>query len=447
MAKVIPVFKKGAKKHIENYRPIANLCSTSKIFEKLILKQIKYLETLNKLDFTGKQQHGFKKNKSTATAGLLLQSIIARAADDNNYVLMASLDLSAAFDLVNIGLLIERLRVIGFPKDLIRLIEVWLKDRKFYVEINGVSSRIYESNDGTIQGSVLGPVLYAIFVSPLFDLTQLTNFADDNYIIDFNSHVNVLIINMQQRLEMITKWLKDSGLIVNESKTEICMFHRNDTQTVTVMLQDKLITSKKHMNVLGVTFDSKLNWRQQVSNTIAKSNKAICALKLIKRYMFPHEMKQLLISNYYSILYYNSQIWLSHALCHESKQQLLSASANALRSCINLRNPFISFEAIHKHFKQPTPVQIGNYAMSLLLFGIYNAIEQTPDWLSFTTQIIMTGRQRNFDILRSNNFKIGLNILPNKLYSIRNSVSLDYLDLPYHQYKTKMKLLFKPFGM
>ena len=85
--------------------------------------------------------------------------------------------------------------------------------------------------------------------------------------------------------------------------------------------------------------------------------------------------------------------------------------------------------------------------MSLLLFGIYNAIEQTPDWLSFTTQIIMTGRQRNFDILRSNNFKIGLNILPNKLYSIRNSVSLDYLDLPYHQYKTKKKLLFKPFGM
>ena len=77
------------------------MCSASKIFEKLILKQIHYLETKNKLDLTGRQQHGFKKSKSTATAAQLLQSIIARAADDNSYVLMASLDLSAAFDLVN----------------------------------------------------------------------------------------------------------------------------------------------------------------------------------------------------------------------------------------------------------------------------------------------------------------------------------------------------------
>ena len=90
---------------------------------------------------------------------------------------------------------------------------------------------------------------------------------------------------------MITKWLKDLGLKVNERKTEICLLHCNDTQTVTVRLQEQSITSKKHMNVLGVTFDSKLNWRQQVSNTIAKPNKAICALKLIKRFMFPHKMK------------------------------------------------------------------------------------------------------------------------------------------------------------
>ena len=83
VSKIIPIFKKGDKNKIENYRPIANLCSASKIFEKLILEQIYYLETTNKLDLTGKQQHGFKKNKSTTTAGALLQSLIARAADDN----------------------------------------------------------------------------------------------------------------------------------------------------------------------------------------------------------------------------------------------------------------------------------------------------------------------------------------------------------------------------
>lgn len=81
MCKINPIFNKGCKNQIENYRPIANLCSASKIFEKLILNKIKYLEKTNNLDFTGKQQHGFKKSKSTATAGLLLQSIISRVAD------------------------------------------------------------------------------------------------------------------------------------------------------------------------------------------------------------------------------------------------------------------------------------------------------------------------------------------------------------------------------
>ena len=88
VSKIIPIFKKGDKSKIENYRPIANWCSASKIFEKLISKQIHYLETKDKLDLTGRQQHGFKKSKSTATAAQLLQSIIARAADDNSYVLI-----------------------------------------------------------------------------------------------------------------------------------------------------------------------------------------------------------------------------------------------------------------------------------------------------------------------------------------------------------------------
>ena len=76
--------------------PYANLCSASKIFEKLILKQIHYLESTNKLDLTGKNQHGFQRNKSNATAGSLLQSIIARTADEKWFALMASLDLSIA---------------------------------------------------------------------------------------------------------------------------------------------------------------------------------------------------------------------------------------------------------------------------------------------------------------------------------------------------------------
>jgi hypothetical protein len=130
IAKIPPIHKKGSKNQIENYRPISNLCSFSKNFEKLILNEIGYLEKTNNIDLTGIQQHGFKKSKSTSTAAQLLQSIISRVTDENHYALMASLDLSAAFDLVNVELLISRLRVIGLPRDVVRLIKIWLTDRK-----------------------------------------------------------------------------------------------------------------------------------------------------------------------------------------------------------------------------------------------------------------------------------------------------------------------------
>ena len=94
-------------------RTQANLCSCSKIFEKLILNKIKILETINQIDITGKSQHGFKAKHGTLTADLQIQTLISRAVDGDKYALMASLDLSAAFDIVNVELLLDRMRIIG----------------------------------------------------------------------------------------------------------------------------------------------------------------------------------------------------------------------------------------------------------------------------------------------------------------------------------------------
>ena len=137
VAKVLPLHKKGDREEVNNYRPISNLCSTSKIFEKLILRRLEEIGKENNIDLTGKEQHGFKKNRSTVTASLTLQSLIARILDENGYAAMSSLDLSAAFDLVNLDLLLERLKIMGIPKDLLRLLKIWLRDRHFYVEANG----------------------------------------------------------------------------------------------------------------------------------------------------------------------------------------------------------------------------------------------------------------------------------------------------------------------
>jgi hypothetical protein len=201
VAKTIPVYKnKGPAKDIKNYRPIANLCSTSKVFEKLILKRIMDIQTTHGVDLTGVNQHGFKKARSTSTLTIQLQSMIANALNDDQFGMVASLDLSSAFDVVNIDLLLKRLKIIGLPDDVISLIEVWLKNRSFYVSLDGENSILFDLLLGTVQRSILGPILYALYISPLFDLEFMLTFADDNYIVRFNYTMEVLIKDMKKSI-------------------------------------------------------------------------------------------------------------------------------------------------------------------------------------------------------------------------------------------------------
>ena len=442
IAKVNPIPKKGSKSEISNYRPISNLCTTSKIFEKLILKRLVELQDLNKVDFTCKQQHGFKKNKSTASAGLVLQSIIAKHVDSNDLVGMASLDLSAAFDMVNIELLLKRLQIVGIPADVVALIKVWLSDRSFYVSIDGKNSILIELVCGTVQGSILGPILYAIYVSPLFDLHDLTNFADDNFVIRWNTHMPALVSDLELSLEAITKWLRGSGLSVNESKTELCLFHRLDQPRIKVKLFDTVIKSQNSMNVLGVIFDSKLQWSAQVSNAILKANRALYAIKLIKNFFTQDELRTLLTANFYSLLYYNSEIWHIPNLNPNSKQHLLAASAKALRLCDKSITPFQSYIDLHRSHKRAMPSQFSTYKHALLLYKLYNSNETSDDWVDLNFTQVLTGRQLDFIIIPQSNYKIGTNLLCNRLSSLNNKIPLAWLALSLDSFKIKCKERF-----
>ena len=160
----------------------------------------------NGVDITGNNQHGFKKGRGTSTLSIDLQSMIGSAMDKNEYALLSSLDLSAAFDLVDVKLLIKRLKIIGLPDDVINLIKEWLSNRSYYVDIDGDTSTIFGLLLGTVQGSILGPILYAIYVSPLFDKFCMLAFADDTFIPSWNVSLPLLIDDMQKKIEGITKW-------------------------------------------------------------------------------------------------------------------------------------------------------------------------------------------------------------------------------------------------
>ena len=441
ISKTIPIHKKGPKQNIENYRPIANLCSVTKIFERLILIRIQKLEAMNQVDLTGINQHGFKKKRSTATLGIQLQSLIATALDGDEYVGMASLDLSAAFDVVDTGLLLKRLGVIGLPADIVTLIGVWLNDRKFYVEANGQVSNFFDSKYGTVQGSILGPILYAIFVSPLFDLTDLYNFADDNFTLSTSKSKTEVKAVLESKLELILRWLTDSGLKVNTSKTELCLFYRKDTHPIEILLNNTPIISQPSMNVLGIIFDSKLTWSSQVAQATKKANKSLHAIKMIKKYFKHSEITTLLTSNFYSILFYNSEIWHIPSLAPELKQILLSASAIALKLSQPVTNRMQSFINVHIECKRAQPEQMMLYKHAILLHKLYNEKFPETDWLALNFQQTTTQRQTNFNIIKHNNFKIGNNILSNRLHALNNKIALVDLNRNLDTFKVKYKAI------
>ena len=246
---------------------------------------------------------------------------------------------------------------------------------------------------------------------------------------------------------MITKWLRDSGLVVNESKTEVCLFHKNDQPQISITLQGVSVTSKKSMNVLGVIFDAKLNWQLQVSNATSKASKALFALRLLKRFFNNYQMRTLLDAHFYSVLYYNT-VWLTPTLASDLKHSLLSISANALRSCLMYKDFDISFDSIHKTQKKYTPAQIMYYQMSLNLFKIINNNDNDLSFETITVlnQIVCSRRQLKFQILRNFNTKIGLNTTANKLYHLNDLISFDLLNLTFVHFKKIMKIPFLKYG-
>ena len=108
-------------------------------------------------------------------------------------------------------------------------------------------------------------------------------FADDMFPLLWNKNKLTAVRSMEIKIGRIMKWLKDSGMLVNESKTDLCLFHRGDTTPITIKLNGKNIKSNKSINVLGIIFDAKMQWSDHIAHAIKRSNKALNAIKLIQK--------------------------------------------------------------------------------------------------------------------------------------------------------------------
>ena len=230
--------------------------------------------------------------------------------------------------------------------------------------------------------------------------------------------------------------------MVNEEKTELCLFYKTEQPTIELAISGKIIKSKKSINVLGIVFNSQMKWNQQVAQAINKSKRALHGIKLIRKYLTKDESKMLLTSNFYSILYYNCEVWLSEGLNSRHKQQLLAASANALKILNNVSDLRISFIQLHNQEKRALPMNFAKYRLAIQLFKIYNGNDYNDDWLDMNRQQNFNARCDMFQISNCSNIKIGRNIMCNRLTVLNRQIKLDWLNLSLTAFKLKSKLKF-----
>ena len=243
----------------------------------------------------------------------------------------------------------------------------------------------------------------------------------------------------------LSNWLRQSGLKVNDSKTEVCLFHRKDHPQIQITITNTTIPSKDRINVLGIIFDSKLQWQYQIQNTINKSKKSLNALILIRKYFTKKQLRQIITSNYYSTLYYNSEVWLLPTLQPRLKQKLLSASAAPLKYTIRNYDNMISFDKLHYLNQRATPNQLTTYKHALLLHKTYNDENMALNWQNLFFNQYFNDRDPLVKFFNNSKYKVGNNILSNRFTTLNGKILLSWLNLSYVTYKIKCKHKFMEY--
>lgn len=312
-------FKKGDPDSFDNYRPISLLSSFSKLFELVVYNQILTFFTDNNV--LNKNQHGFMKGKSTETAVFELTNNIHQDLDNNNVVCGIFLDLSRAFDCIDFEILFVKLEHYGIRGTELEWFKSYMTNRQHSLKMKNPRTNKYMQSGalgtsmGVPQGSVLGPLIFNIYINDLTTLAKpnqrIINYADDTSVLLTAENFPKLLIDGNDMMVEIHKWFSNSKLILNPDKTNAIFFKTNrgpDTPNH-ICLNKQVISFKEHHECLGFTLDETLKFDLHIDLVCRKLSRACYGLRVLARNTNGNITMIFYYSNFYSIARYGILLW------------------------------------------------------------------------------------------------------------------------------------------
>lgn len=313
LARVIPIYKKGDKTDITNYRPVSILPCISKILERLIYNRLSNF--INKHNILYDLQFGFREKHGTNLALSFLIDNIVSAHEKGNSVLGVFIDFSKAFDTINHNILFEKLYHYGIRGLALDWFRSYLSDRAQYVQFNDAHSDYNNIICGVPQGSILGPLLFLLYINDIVNVSEKLLpilFADDTNMFITGNNIDVMIQTMNEVLEKLMLWLNTNKLSLNVKKTHYVIFtpgRSSVTPKETLKINNITIDREETTTFLGVKLDSKLSWIhhiQGIKTKIAKNIGILCKARKV------FQMSTLL-TLYYCFIYpyvsYCIEVW------------------------------------------------------------------------------------------------------------------------------------------
>ena len=297
IAKIVPIHKKGDVKDVSNYRPISLLTSLSKVLEKLVyLRTVKFFLNHNIFsDF----QFGFREKHSTVHAILTFIHKVASALDNHLHTIGIFLDLSKAFDTINHDILLQKLFYYGVRGNALEWFRNYLSNRKQFVFLNGESSSLQNLECGVPQGSLLGPLLFLIYINDIQYSSKILSFilfADDSNIFLSHSDPHVLLRILNTELKYVSHWMKANKLSLNLLKTKFMLFSNSISNLPgDIIFDDTILVKVNSIKFLGLTIDDNLSWKIHIDNVSKIISRNIGIIYRLK-YFFPPSMLLMLYS-------------------------------------------------------------------------------------------------------------------------------------------------------